>query len=201
MRRPCGHRNRLCTLGLTMRGTRGRRSSGSVRRRPRLHHPRGSPYRRSGPRGLPAFGVPHRRLWRLVDRLEDARREEELGNLLDALSAAEQRELRRLHEKLLGHLPEDVRTLPGCAGSATCTHAGTTRGVVRSPRGSKRVACAPNRRTREPAPRWASLGLRARRGGRVPCRTHSGRCGSRSSCGTGTRLRLACSAPRRGPRT
>jgi MarR family transcriptional repressor of emrRAB len=38
-----------------------------------------------------------------------ARRERVLGGVLDALTASEQRELTRLHEKLLGQLPEDVQ--------------------------------------------------------------------------------------------
>jgi MarR family transcriptional regulator, negative regulator of the multidrug operon emrRAB len=38
-----------------------------------------------------------------------ARREQALGNVLGALTTAEQRELTRLHEKLLGQLPEDVQ--------------------------------------------------------------------------------------------
>lgn len=37
-----------------------------------------------------------------------ARRQHELGQVLSALSAAEQKELTRLHEKLLAQLPEDV---------------------------------------------------------------------------------------------
>lgn len=37
-----------------------------------------------------------------------ARREEELGNVLGVLSAGEQRQLARLHEKLLARLPHDV---------------------------------------------------------------------------------------------
>ena len=37
-----------------------------------------------------------------------ARREHELDRVLEALSADEQRELTRLHEKLLGRLPDDV---------------------------------------------------------------------------------------------
>jgi MarR family transcriptional regulator, negative regulator of the multidrug operon emrRAB len=37
-----------------------------------------------------------------------ARREAELAGVLSALSSAEQRELTRLHEKLLGELPDDV---------------------------------------------------------------------------------------------
>ena len=37
-----------------------------------------------------------------------ARRERVLGDVLGTLTAAEQRELTRLHEKLLGELPEDV---------------------------------------------------------------------------------------------
>jgi MarR family transcriptional repressor of emrRAB len=37
-----------------------------------------------------------------------ARRQRELGHVLSALSAAEQKELTRLHEKLLAQLPEDV---------------------------------------------------------------------------------------------
>jgi DNA-binding MarR family transcriptional regulator len=41
-----------------------------------------------------------------------ARRENELVQVLGALSAAEQRELTRLHEKLLAQLPDDV---PGAA--------------------------------------------------------------------------------------
>jgi DNA-binding MarR family transcriptional regulator len=41
-----------------------------------------------------------------------ARRERELGEVLGVLSGAEQRELTRLHEKLLGQLPGDV---PGAA--------------------------------------------------------------------------------------
>jgi MarR family transcriptional regulator, negative regulator of the multidrug operon emrRAB len=41
-----------------------------------------------------------------------ARREQELAGVLGVLSTAEQRELTRLHEKLLAHLPDDV---PGAA--------------------------------------------------------------------------------------
>jgi MarR family transcriptional regulator, negative regulator of the multidrug operon emrRAB len=41
-----------------------------------------------------------------------ARRESELAGVLGVLTAAEQRELTRLHEKLLAHLPDDV---PGAA--------------------------------------------------------------------------------------
>jgi MarR family transcriptional repressor of emrRAB len=37
-----------------------------------------------------------------------ARREEELAGVLSALTPAERKELMRLHEKLLGQLPEDV---------------------------------------------------------------------------------------------
>jgi MarR family transcriptional regulator, negative regulator of the multidrug operon emrRAB len=37
-----------------------------------------------------------------------ARRQQELDSVLGALSVPEQRELTRLHEKLLAHLPEDV---------------------------------------------------------------------------------------------
>src|SRR6266540_4938994 len=37
-----------------------------------------------------------------------ARRERELGQVLKALSAVEQRELTRLHEKILAQLPDDV---------------------------------------------------------------------------------------------
>jgi DNA-binding MarR family transcriptional regulator len=37
-----------------------------------------------------------------------SRREQELDRVLGVLSAPEQRELTRLHEKLLAHLPEDV---------------------------------------------------------------------------------------------
>jgi len=41
-----------------------------------------------------------------------ARREDELDGVLGVLSASEQRELTRLHEKLLANLPDDV---PGAA--------------------------------------------------------------------------------------